>query len=164
MGKIRKLLDRLITAILVLQGVSLIVIIGISVFYRYIIEAALSWPGEVAGIVFVWYTLLGIVLLSGSESHIAFDFIGKSAPRFVARSIKLLSQFIVLIYGIIMAVYGWKYLVLFPHETSPAAGINLTWLKIAIPATGVLLVFYVGLNIIDSFRQVAPDTKKGDVA
>jgi TRAP-type C4-dicarboxylate transport system permease small subunit len=152
----RRFLNRLIMSVLILQGISLVLIIGISVFFRYVVGAALSWPDEVAGIIFVWYTLLGIVVLVGSESHIAFDLIGNYAPPFISKSIKLLSQCIILLYGAIMAVYGWKYFQLFPDETSPAAGIDLSYLKIAIPVTGVLVVAYVILNIINAFKRSSP--------
>jgi len=151
-------------SLLVLQGISLVLIIGVSVFFRYVVGTALSWPDELAGIIFVWYTLLGIVVLVGSESHIAFDLIEKCTPPFVGKAIKLLSQSIILLYGLLMTVYGWKYFQLFPGETSPAAGINLSWLKIAIPATGVLVVAYVTLNIIDVLKSFSQQTEERRVA
>ncbi len=153
MERARRFMNRLIMSVLIFQGISLVLIIGVSVFFRYVVGAALSWPGEVAGIIFVWYTLLGVVVLVGSESHIAFDLIGKYAPAFIDKFVKLLSQCIVLLYGVFMVVYGWKYLQLFPDETSPAAGINLSYLKVAIPVTGVLVVAYVSLNIVEVFKR-----------
>jgi TRAP-type C4-dicarboxylate transport system permease small subunit len=162
MGTIRRLIDRLIMLILVLQGIFLVLIIGVAVFYRYVIGAALSWPGEVAGIVFVWYTLLGIVILEGADSHIGFDFIEKHTPAIVGKAVRALSQAIVILYGVIMTVYGWKYLQLFPDETSPAAGINLNWLKSAVPITGVLIVVYVALKMADVLRAHARGGGKGN--
>lgn len=153
MGKIKKFLDMTLMAILVIQGFSLVFIITISVFYRYVLGSALSWPEELAGILFVWYTLLGIVVLVGSDSHIAFDLVEKYAPPIASKAVKLFSQLIVVLYGLIMIVYGWKYLQLFPHETSPAAGIDLKWVKISIPATGILLVIYVLMNIFNSEKN-----------
>lgn len=160
MEQIRKILDSLLIAILVAQGFLLVLIITLAVFFRYVVGSALSWPEELAGIVFVWYTLLGIVVLVGSESHIAFDLVEKYAPAIVGKCVKMLSQLIVIVYGVIMMIYGWQYLRLFPDETSPAAGINLSWVKVAVPATGILLVVYVAMNIIASWKTSAAD--KGD--
>ena len=151
MERIRHLIDRLILGILALQGMVLVGIICLAVFFRYVVGAALSWPEEVAGILFVWYTLLGVVALASSNSHIAFDIIEQKAPRAVGLFIKTLSQVIIILYGLIMVVYGWKYLRAFPFETSPAAGINLVWLKSAIPLSGVLIVIYVSLDLIALF-------------
>jgi TRAP-type C4-dicarboxylate transport system permease small subunit len=114
----------------------------------------------VAGIIFVWYTLLGIVVLVGSDSHIAFDVLEKYAPAFIGKAIRALSQGIVILYGVVMTIYGWKYLQLFPGETSPAAGINLDWLKAAVPVTGVLVVIYVALNMIDALGAPPQDDGK----
>ena len=158
--QVRKILDSLLIAILVAQGFLLVLIITIAVFFRYIVGSALSWPEELAGIVFVWYTLLGIVVLVGSESHIAFDLVEKYAPAIIGKCVKMLSQLIVIVYGAIMMIYGWQYLRLFPDETSPAAGINLSWVKVAVPVAGVLLVIYVAMNIISSWKTSAAD--KGD--
>jgi TRAP-type C4-dicarboxylate transport system permease small subunit len=152
MEKARKILDVALLSILVFQGFFLIFVIVLAVFYRYILGSALSWPEEFAGILFVWYTLLGIVVLVGSDSHIAFDIVEKYAPPIAGLLVKILSQLIIILYGIIMIVYGWQYLRLFPYETSPAAGINLTWVKVSIPVTGALLVVYVTLNIIQTFK------------
>jgi len=151
MERIRHFIDRLILGILALQGMVLVGIICLAVFFRYVVGAALSWPEEVAGILFVWYTLLGVVALASSNSHIAFDIIEQKAPRAVGLFIKTLSQVIIILYGLIMVVYGWKYLRAFPFETSPAAGINLVWLKSAIPLSGVLIVIYVSLDLIARF-------------
>ena len=63
-------LRRVIVFIVSLQGVVLVVLIGTGVFFRYVVGQALSWPEEVAGIIFVWFTLLGIALLTQSGEHI----------------------------------------------------------------------------------------------
>lgn len=160
MERIRCFIDRLIMAILVLQGILLVIIICLAVFFRYVVGAALSWPEEIAGILFVWYTLLGVVALVSSDSHIAFDMIDKYLSSVIGKIVRFLSQCIVLLYGSFMAVYGWKYLKAFPFETSPAAGINLSWLKTAIPFTGVLVVFYVLVNMMGKNRKANTDTAK----
>ncbi len=160
MERIRRFIDQCILGILVVLGMVLVAVICLAVFFRYIMGAALSWPEEVAGIVFVWYTLLGVVALAGANSHIAFDVIEKRSPKIVGTLIKTLSQAIIILYGLIMVVYGWKYLQAFPYETSPAAGINLAWLKTAIPLSGLLIVVYVSLNLITDFSKPSRDNHK----
>ena len=160
MERIVHLLDKIIMAVLVLQGISLVGIVCLAVFFRYVVGIALSWPEEIAGIIFVWYTLLGIVVLVAADAHIAFDAINKYLPPVIGKAIKLLSQLIIILYGAVMAIYGWKYLKAFPFEESSAAGINLSWLKIAIPLTGTLIVIYVFINMITKLKQPSPDMAK----
>ncbi len=145
-------------AVLVTQGICLVLIIGVAVFFRYVMESALSWPEEVAQIIFVWYTLLGVVVLVGEDSHIAFDFMEQNSPPVVGMLLRIFSRLLVIVYGGIMAVFGWQYMMMFPDEVSPAAGINLGWLKISVPVAGVLLIFFVCFNLISAY---APKTKGG---
>jgi len=112
----------------------------------------------VAGIIFVWYTLLGIVVLAGTKSHIAFDFVEKSTPPIVGYIVRFISQASILVYGGVMVVYGWEYFQLFPGETTAASGINMGWLKISIPVAGALLVINMFLNLM-----IKPDSDENEV-
>ncbi|PIE64923.1 MAG: hypothetical protein CSA26_06205 [Desulfobacterales bacterium] len=161
MQHIRKIIDHFITSILIIQGIALVAIICLAVFFRYVVGAALSWPEEVAGILFVWYTLLGIVFLVSSNSHIAFDILEKKAPPLIGIIINILSHLIIMAYAAVMVYYGWKYLKAFPYETSAAAGINLTWLKSAIPISGGLIISYILLNQIKEFFRFIKNKTKG---
>ena len=80
-----------------LQGLALTLLIGTEVFFRYIVGRALSWPEEVAGIFFVWFTFLGVVLLTQSGEHIEFNFL---AQRLSSRASKVLSVFIQVMIGL----------------------------------------------------------------
>jgi len=158
MESVKNFLDRLLMAVLVTQGICLVLIIGVAVFFRYVMGAALSWPEEVAQIIFVWYTLLGVVVLVGEDSHIAFDFMEQNTPPVIRFLIRIFSRLLVMVYGGVMAVYGWQYMMMFPDEVSPAAGINLCWLKISVPVAGVILIFFVCFNLISTF---GPEAKGG---
>ena len=158
MERVKIFLDRLLMAVLVTQGICLVLIIGVAVFFRYVMGAALSWPEEVAQIIFVWYTLLGVVVLVGEDSHIAFDFMEQNTPPVIRFLIRIFSRLLVMVYGGVMAVYGWQYMMMFPDEVSPAAGINLCWLKISVPVAGVILIFFVCFNLISTS---GPEAKGG---
>ncbi len=159
MGKIKLFIDGIMIVVLFVQGVALLVLIGIEVFFRYVVGSALSWPEEVAGIVFVWFTLVGVSILVGENAHISFSFLDKYFPRLVSLSIKVMAHAIVILYGVIMVVYGYRYMVLFRYEVSPAAGINLMWLNSAIPFNGVLVAFYSLVNVIEETRRYFRGTK-----
>ncbi len=51
MESVKDFLERFLMAILVTQGICLVLIIGVAVFFRYVMGAALSWPEEVAQII-----------------------------------------------------------------------------------------------------------------
>lgn len=147
MKRFQEAVDLLLRVFLVLLGGALLILLGIEVFFRYVLESALSWPEEVAGMVFVWFTLVGTAYLVGENSHIAFSLISKRSPPWVKKALGVLSQLVIIAYAVIMVVPGAEYVKMFSFVTSPAANINLTWVNMAVPVSGALIIFYSLINI-----------------
>jgi len=148
MENIADYLRRVIVFIVSLQGVVLVILIGTGVFFRYVVGQALSWPEEVAGIIFVWFTLLGIALLTQSGEHIEFTFLqNRLSPR-MRKIFSIFTQALVTLFSVLMIAYGYTYAMMFSSESTPAAGINTLWLNLSLPISGLLVLFYSQLNII----------------
>ncbi|MCU0601066.1 MAG: TRAP transporter small permease [Desulfobacterales bacterium] len=148
MEKIADRLRRVIVFLVSLQGVVLVIFIGTGVFFRYVVGQALSWPEEVAGIIFVWFTLLGIALLTQSGEHIEFSFLqNRFGPR-MGKIFSIFTQTLVTLFSVLMIAYGYTYAMMFSSESTPAAGINTLWLNLSLPISGLLVLFYSQLNII----------------
>ncbi|MCX5906312.1 MAG: TRAP transporter small permease [Deltaproteobacteria bacterium] len=151
--QIENYLLKVISFILVLQGLGLVVLIGLEVFFRYVVGSALSWPEEVAGIVFVWFTLLGIALVMREDEHIAFDYLMKHSPPVVGKIIMAFSLLVIQIYALTMIYYGYSYARTFSFETTPAARINLLWLNLSLPVSGLLIIIYSLLKVVELFKS-----------
>jgi TRAP-type C4-dicarboxylate transport system permease small subunit len=152
---IEKVLRKAVAFTVALQGLALTLLIGTEVFFRYIVGRALSWPEEVAGIFFVWFTFLGVVLLTQSGEHIEFNFL---AQRLSSRASKVLSVFIQVmigLYALFISLSGYTYAVMFQFENTPAAGINSLWLNLSLPISGLLIFFYSQLNILKILKSPA---------
>jgi len=148
MEKIDLYLRKILGFIVSLQGVAIVVFIGLEVFFRYIVGKALSWPEEVVGRVFVWFTLLGVVLLTQSGEHIEFSFLlSRFGPR-VGKVFSVLTQVIIAFISLLMIVYGYTYAMMFQFENTPAVGINALWLYLSLPVSGVLIFLYSQINIL----------------
>ena len=61
-------LEHGLETISVLLLLSAATIAGIQVFYRYVLNASLSWPGEVSQWAFSWAVFVGMAVLTGSQS------------------------------------------------------------------------------------------------
>jgi len=146
-ASLRKGLNITIKVLLAVQGFALLSLLGIEVFFRYVLNSALSWPGEVAGFVFVWFTLLGTAYLVGEDSHIAFSLISSHVSEGIKKGLYLFTQLMILSYVYFMVFPGFKYTKLFSFAVSPAAGISMAWLYSAVPVSGVLIFLYVSMNI-----------------
>lgn len=147
--RIEKILTQVVIGICAIQGMVLVGLMGIEVFFRYIIGRALSWPEEVAGIVFVWFTLLGIAVVMKDDSHISFDFLTKRLPKIAAKGIAVFSFLIIMAYAVAMIYAGYTYSKMFSFETTPAANINLLWVNISVPFSGGLIFLYALLKLLE---------------
>ncbi len=61
----RKSYDRFVDVLQVLSAVLLLLMLGIvvvGIFYRYVVDEALSWYDEFAGYILIWLTMYGSVL------------------------------------------------------------------------------------------------------
>jgi TRAP-type C4-dicarboxylate transport system permease small subunit len=149
---IEEYLKRIIIFIVSLQGMALVVLIGTEVFFRYVVGHALSWPEEVAGVFFVWFTLLGVVLLTQSGEHIEFSSLAKRFGTRVGKGFTIFIQTVIALFSLLMAVYGYSYAMMFRFESTPAAGINSLWLNLSMPVCGLLIFLYSQLNIVKILR------------
>ncbi|MDR1964801.1 MAG: TRAP transporter small permease [Planctomycetaceae bacterium] len=68
--------------ILVLLFVFIVVVMIISIFYRYVLNDSLSWSDEVIRFSFVWFTFLGSVIVFRDNTHIRIDYLlEKLSPK-----------------------------------------------------------------------------------
>ncbi len=146
--KMEAILRRILILVVSLQGLALVVLIGMEVFFRYVVGRALSWPEEVLGLIFVWFTLIGVVLLTQSGEHIEFSFfVSRLGPR-VGKFFAVFIQAVIAFFAVLMILYGYSYAIMFLSERTPAAGINALWLNLSLPICGLLILLYSQLNIL----------------
>jgi TRAP-type C4-dicarboxylate transport system permease small subunit len=80
-GPVDALLDRVIGPIVdwVVGGLvaALVILVGSGILSRYVLNYSLAWSDELAGLGFVWLTLLGSVAASRRRSHMVIGFLPK---------------------------------------------------------------------------------------
>jgi len=148
MGAFDKFLNKVLVFLVFVQGMGLVILIGIEVLFRYALANALSWPEEVAGILFTWFTLIGTVLVTRSGEHIEFSSLLVRLPPGVNKALGVFNQLIIGAFAVFMVIYGYNYAMMFTFEKTPAAGINLLWLNFALPVNGLLILLYALWNIL----------------
>ena len=156
---LEKVLRKIVAFTVALQGLVLTLLIGTEVFFRYVVGRALSWPEEVAGIFFVWFTFLGVVLLTQSGEHIEFNFLAQQLSSRASKVLSVFIQVMIGLYALFISLSGYAYAIMFRFENTPAAGINSLWLNLALPISGLLIFFYSQLNILKILKSPAKDER-----
>jgi TRAP-type C4-dicarboxylate transport system permease small subunit len=78
--------------------------------------------------------------------HLSIDFLTPrlpSGPKFLVRTAVLM---VIALFGLILAIYGFRLLSVAALQVSPALGISMIWPYLAVPVSGALVTFVsVGL-------------------
>jgi len=149
---IKRVLDRSLELLVIVVVVVLVVDVLWQVFTRFILKDPSTWSEELAVFMLVWVSLLGAAVALNRGAHLGIDyFVGKLTPRkrlytetFAFLCVALFS-FTVMVLGGIKLVTSTLRL----QQLSPALGIRVGYVYLAIPISGFFLVLYSVIGLVE---------------
>lgn len=158
MNQLRKVVDQLHKGMVVLGQFLLILITlltCIQVFCRYVLDFSLRWSEEVPLIMMVWFGFISLAIGVKKKLHISIEVFFKMFPKSVQKILLKFVDFTVLIFGVIMVVYGWQLTVIMMGSTMPATKMPTGYLYAIVPLSGIFVVFdslmgLLGLNEVET--------------
>lgn len=154
---LKRPIDRILEAALVLLFFTLFVCVIIQVFTRYVMNDPAVFTEEASRFAIIWLSLLGTAYACGKLEHMAYTMLPEklSGAKLTAhmRSVAL----IVLLFGVSVMVYGGGKLVLRAlqfEQLSATLAVPMGYVYLCIPISGVLIVFYQILILVktESFK------------
>ncbi len=135
---------RRVTAFFViLLMVAMTVSILVGVFYRYVLNSALTWPEELARYAMVWVTCLGASLALRYGEHVAVEFVVQKLPFGPRRGVIFGGRLLILVFLGMMVVFGADMTQLVSHQEAVALEISMSIPNLAIPVGGVLMIYHL---------------------
>ena len=159
----RRLVD-LIESWTVLLLVLMVLLVSLGVFYRYVLNASLSWYDEFASFLLVWLTFYGAVVASYRRRHIGFEIVVNRFMPSTRRVLALIAEACVLGFQAVLFYHGWLIMQKMGDETTVSlVWVKMRWIYSVLPITGGLML------VISLMRFVAIATgneggKEGDSA
>ena len=120
----------------------MVVIIFSQVFCRYILKFTPIWSEEFTIILMIWISLIGAALGVKRSIHLAINALVDLFPKPVKKVIYCFDELAVIIFGIIIIVYGAELSIQTMDSTLPATQLPSGVLYSILPVMGVLIVFY----------------------
>jgi len=120
------------------------------VFFRYVLNASLSWPEELARWAFVWLVFLGMAIGVHRGSHIAIDLLARFLPKGWLPYRALTINAVLAATSVVLVVHGAD-MVGRSTYVSPALGLPFTYLYLAVPLGGALSLFFLAQQPIPGF-------------
>jgi TRAP-type transport system small permease protein len=122
--------------------VCMVAIIFSQVFCRYILKFTPVWSEEFTIILMIWVAMIGAALGVKRSIHLAINAVVDLFPKSVKRVIYCFDELAVIIFGVIITIYGGKLAVATMDSTLPATQLPSGVIYCILPVMGVLIVFY----------------------
>ncbi len=158
---IKKVLDHSLELLVMVVVVVLVVDVLWQVFTRFILKDPSTWSEELAVFMLIWVSLLGAAVALNRGAHLGIDyFVGKLPPRkrlyteiFAFLCVALFS-FTVMVLGGIELVTSTLRL----EQLSPALGVRVGYVYLAIPISGFFLVLYSVIGLVERLTALVKGT------
>ena len=141
-----------------LQGYSAVLmlvmtaVVLVGVFYRYVVDQALSWYDEFAGYILVWLTMYGTVVGLARGKHISFETLTEKLPPGGQRAAAIFGVLCVLGFSAVLVVSSWQLVREMAEETAVSLpSVRMAWIYSVLPISGALLVLVAVVQFLALF-------------
>jgi len=140
-------IDKVISIIVVLMMISLSALLGIAVFFRYILNDSIYWSGEVSRYMLVWLSFLGSAVAYKRGSHIGIDLIGSRFPS-AKRIIRYFILAAILLFWIVILIESIKLEQLYYHQKTSTLNIPFSFPFAALPIAALIWIIHIISDIL----------------
>ncbi|UCD74474.1 MAG: TRAP transporter small permease [Phycisphaerales bacterium] len=155
MRRVKTIADRCIGWLLAaLMGIAVLNVLW-QVFTRFVLNHPSSFTEEAARYLLVWISVIGASYAVGGRMHLAIDLLpNRLAGRRGGIIVELTIDTCVFLFALLVLIVGGVAFVKTTAqggETSPALGLKVGYVYAALPAAGLIMIFYAALNAIERF-------------
>src|SRR5437763_13577832 len=134
----------------VLLMVLMVALVCVGVFFRYVLEASLTWYDEFASYLLVWLTFYGAVVASHRRRHIGFEVVVDRLQPQTRRVIDFIGESFVLCFQAMLLYYGWLLTRRMGDETAVSlVWVKMSWIYSVLPVVGVVRLLIRLTRFID---------------
>jgi C4-dicarboxylate transporter DctQ subunit len=148
----RKAYDGVVAILEVYSGGLILVMLGVvlvGVFYRYVINEALSWYDEFAGFILVWLTMYGSVVGLARGKHISFETLVEKLPRRGQRVVEIFGILCVMMFSVVVLTSGWELIREMAEETAVSIPeIKMAWIYSVMPISAALMILVGAVQLV----------------
>ena len=151
-----RLIDKALAGTLIIAMVSILLIVIWQVVSRYVLKDPASVTEELSRFILIWIGILGAAYAYRQNAHLGFNLIVERQSRKVKRLLLTSVEVIVIIFCVLVMVYGGAELVsltLELEQISAALGVKMGFIYSVLPLSGGLIIAYALVNITALWRN-----------
>ena len=146
-NRYRKAMQSLYLACIVISGLAMLAItimIPIGVFFRYVLNAALSWPEPASTVMMVAFSFLGGAAVYRAKVHVAVEALLNAVPAHVKTLMLWGVDACMAVMALFMFGYGWHLCtVTWPNTVAEFPGLSVGVTYLPIPLAGFLTLLFL---------------------
>jgi TRAP-type C4-dicarboxylate transport system permease small subunit len=143
--KVKKVLDQTLEVLVMVVVAVLAIDVLWQVFTRYVLKHPSSWTEELAVFLLIWVALLGAAVALNRGAHLGIDyFVGKLNKKTRLHT-EIFAFFCIACFAFCVMLLGGIDLVqttFHLEQESPALGIKMGYVYLAIPISGCFMLLY----------------------
>ena len=128
-------------------------IVVVQVFARYVLNDSPVWAEQAALLLMIWYVFIAAAAGVREGFHIKIVVIAEALPARLQRWIRLLTQLLVVLFGLVMAVFGAQLATATWHHTMPTLGLSRGLAYVPIALSGILMAGFSAEQIFAELRN-----------
>ncbi len=137
--------------------VVLTVIVFTDVILRYIFKQGFPWTQEVATLMLVWFSLIGLAIGALERIHISIEMFTSKLPAKVIRVLESIDHILIAVFGGAMVYYGLLIMNMTKMSTLPATKMPSSVLYVILPLSGLLVLLNA---ILVAARKIAKPQRR----
>jgi TRAP-type C4-dicarboxylate transport system permease small subunit len=139
---LKRILSNAVEWVCMVLMVVLSVDLFLGVFSRYVMVRTFTWYDEIARGCFVWLTFLGAAVGVKRHAHFRLHIVVDRLSPQLRQATVFLFPLVVIIFAGVLIQQGLVFLELGKFQQTPVMGLPKTWIYVAIPIGGALMILY----------------------
>lgn len=148
--KIRKVIDVVLSTVCAVIFGVMVVVGTYQIVTRYFFNSPSTVSEELLTYSFTWMALLASAYVFGKRDHMRMGFIADKLTGTARKILEIVIELLVmLLAGSVMVYGGFTIMQLTMTQVTASLGIPMGVVYTVVPLSGILIVFYSILNIVD---------------
>ncbi|MGD8429849.1 MAG: TRAP transporter small permease [Ectothiorhodospiraceae bacterium] len=143
-------LARLSMGVAAIAATVMVTSLLLGVFYRYVLQASLSWTGEVALFAFTWVVFLVSSLGVREGFHVRVTVVDGLLPEPALRVLHRLILLAIGVFGLVLLWTGYDFAVFTSSQVSAAIRYPVWMRNAAVPVGGALIAVHALARLLGS--------------
>ena len=158
-------LTRLLEWTVIILVAALVLDVLWGVFSRFVLGSPSRRTEEIATMLLIWVSLLGAAVGFSRKEHLGVDYLVKKLDPAAQRLMTVVVQLLIILFAGSVMVYGGYILVsraLASGQVSPALGLRFGYVYLAVPLSGVFIIFFALEQMIRAVLGLTPVAEQSD--